>query len=147
LIGASVALVAWWAPSWVGGGENIAENALTHESLFSQILLLLLLRHLLGALCYAAGTPGGVFAPMLALGALMGLMFGQLSQYLVPEIFPYPHAFALVGMTALRRHPRASHRDRAGDGNERQYVDATPHALRLFRRHAPANSGRRNASL
>lgn len=101
LIGASVALVAWWAPNWVGGGENIAENALTHDRLFSQILLLLLLRHVLGALCYAAGTPGGVFAPMLALGALMGLMFGQLSQYLAPEIFPYPHAFALVGMTAL----------------------------------------------
>lgn len=101
LIGASVALVAWWAPDWVGGGENIAQQALTHDSLFSQVLLLFLLRHLLGAICYAAGTPGGVFAPMLALGALLGLMFGQLCLYLAPGIFPHPHAFALVGMTAL----------------------------------------------
>lgn len=101
LIGAGVALVAWWEPDWVGGGENIAENALTQDHLFTQILLLLLLRHALGAICYAAGTPGGVFAPMLALGALLGLIFGQLCQYLAPGIFPYPPAFALVGMTAL----------------------------------------------
>jgi len=52
-------------------------------------------------MCYAAGTPGGVFAPMLALGALSGQMFGRFCEYVSPDIFPYPGAFALVGMTAL----------------------------------------------
>ena len=39
-----------------------------------------LLRLGLGAISYAAGTPGGLFAPMLVLGAQLGLFFGQLCQ-------------------------------------------------------------------
>ena len=101
LIGAIVAFLAWQAPNWVGGGENIVQQALTDSGILSRLLLLFLIRHLLGAMCYAAGTPGGVFAPMLALGALSGQMFGRFCEYVSPDIFPYPGAFALVGMTAL----------------------------------------------
>jgi len=101
LIGAGVALVAWQAPGWVGGGENIVQEALTDSGALSRLLQLFMIRYLLGAVCYAAGTPGGVFAPMLALGALSGQMFGRLCLHIAPDVFPYPGAFALVGMTAL----------------------------------------------
>jgi CIC family chloride channel protein len=101
LIGSCVAFLAWQAPHWVGGGENIVQRALTDNGALSQLILLFAIRHLLGAICYAAGTPGGVFAPMLALGALAGQMFGRLILTIAPNIFPYPGAFALVGMTAL----------------------------------------------
>lgn len=101
MIGASVALVAWAEPGWVGGGEPIVQRALSDTGLFSEIFVLLVVRYVLGALCYAAGTPGGVFAPMLALGALSGQMFGRLCLDMAPDILPHPGAFALVGMTAL----------------------------------------------
>lgn len=101
LIGTGVALVAWQSPSWVGGGENIVQEALSDNGALSRLFLLLIIRYLLGAICYAAGTPGGVFAPMLAIGALSGQMFGRLCLHVAPEVFPYPGAFALVGMTAL----------------------------------------------
>jgi CIC family chloride channel protein len=58
-------------------------------------------RLLLGAVSYAAETPGGMFAPMLALGAELGLIFSEVARFFgVVETTPGP-AFALVGMTAL----------------------------------------------
>jgi CIC family chloride channel protein len=101
VIGAGVACVAWVAPGWVGGGEPIIQRALSDTGVFLWLFVLLAVRHFLGALCYAAGTPGGVFAPMLALGALSGQMFGRLCLYVSPDALPHPGAFALVGMTAL----------------------------------------------
>ncbi len=101
IIGAGVALVAWTAPGWIGGGEPIVQQALSDIGVFSGLFALLLVRLFLGALCYAAGTPGGVFAPMLALGALSGQMFGRLCMNIAPDAVPHPGIFALVGMTAL----------------------------------------------
>src|SRR6202008_3118246 len=63
--------------------------------------LVFLLRLGLGAISYAAGTPGGRFAPMLVLGAQLGLFFGQLCQFLFPDLNIQPEGFALVGMAAF----------------------------------------------
>ena len=61
---------------------------------------LLLLRFWVGALSYAAGTPGGLFAPMLALGAHWGCSMASVVVWL-PGLQIQPQAFAVVGMTAL----------------------------------------------
>lgn len=101
LIGAGTALIAWMEPGWVGGGEPIVQQALSNIGVFPVLLTLFMVRHFMGSLCYAAGTPGGVFAPMLALGALMGQLFGRICHDAAPVLLPHPGAFALVGMTAL----------------------------------------------
>jgi len=48
------------------------------------ILLAFLLRFVLGAVSYAAATPGGLFAPMLVLGAQLGAIVGALCQTAYP---------------------------------------------------------------
>ena len=58
-------------------------------------------RFALGPLCYAAGTPGGLFAPMLVLGAQGGLVVGTLFCRWFPYIAERPAAFAVVGMAAF----------------------------------------------
>ena len=60
-----------------------------------------LLRLGLGAISYAAGTPGGLFAPLLVLGAQLGLFFGQLCQLIFPDLNIQPEGFAIVGMAAF----------------------------------------------
>jgi H+/Cl- antiporter ClcA len=50
---------------------------------------------------YAAGTPGGLFAPMLALGAQFGLLFGLLCSLAFPGLAIEPAAFAVVGMAGF----------------------------------------------
>jgi len=60
-----------------------------------------LIRFGLGPVSYAAGTPGGLFAPMLVLGAQSGLALGTLFCRCFPDLAQSPTAFAVVGMAAF----------------------------------------------
>lgn len=101
LIGAMVGLLAFFVPDLVGGGDNITQRALSGLEPLVLIPLVFMLRLALGALSYAAGTPGGLFAPMLVLGAELGLFFGLLSKLVMPELDLAPQSFAIVGMSAF----------------------------------------------
>ena len=101
LIGAVVGLLAWYLPDMVGGGSDLTQNALLGRQTLAMIPLVLLLRLGLGAVSYAAGTPGGLFAPMLVLGASLGLGIGTLMHAALPWLDIQPEAFAVVGMAAF----------------------------------------------
>ena len=100
-IGAGVGALAWFAPSLVGGGDPLTQSALLGQGDLATLGLVFLLRFGLGAVSYAAGTPGGLFAPLLTLGAQAGLMFGALCRMLFPGAAMEPQSFALVGMAAF----------------------------------------------
>jgi len=101
LVGAMVGALAWFAPSLVGGGDPLTQSALAGTGTLAVIPLIFLLRLGLGAVSYAAGTPGGLFAPLLVLGAQLGLVFGQLCQLAFPDLDIQPVGFAVVGMAAF----------------------------------------------
>jgi chloride channel protein, CIC family len=101
LIGAAVGMLAWFAPEWVGGGDAITQRTLAGGETLALLPAIFLLRLGLGAVSYAAGTPGGLFAPMLVLGAQLGLFFGLLSRLAIPDLAIQPEALAVVGMAAL----------------------------------------------
>jgi CIC family chloride channel protein len=63
--------------------------------------LVFVVRFGLGAVSYAARTPGGLFAPMLVLGAVSGRLFGDLCSAWFPTLVPNPTALAVVGMAAF----------------------------------------------
>ena len=75
VIGAGVGLLAWFAPAAVGGGESLTQSALTDGGTLGLLLLLVVLRFGLGPISYAARTPGGLFAPLLVIGAQGGRIF------------------------------------------------------------------------
>ena len=64
--------------------------------------MIVVVRFVAGPLSYAAGTPGGLFAPMLALGALLGMIAGHIVDLISPglgtELTP---ALMLVGMATM----------------------------------------------
>jgi CIC family chloride channel protein len=101
LVGAAVGVLAWFAPELVGGGEPIVQRLLAGVGTLAVIPLVFLLRLGLGALSYAARTPGGLFAPLLVLGAQLGLLFGALCRFGFPDLSIRPEAFAVVGMAAF----------------------------------------------
>jgi len=101
VIGAVVGLLAWSTPHLVGGGDGITQNALNGELLLVALPALFLFRLVLGAASYAAGTPGGLFAPLMVLGAVSGLAFGYVVDAVIPGLAVRPEAFALVGMGAF----------------------------------------------
>jgi chloride channel protein, CIC family len=101
LTGAVVGALAWFAPAWVGGGDAITQQMLNGGGALSVVALLFAVRFALGPLSYAAGVPGGLFAPMLVLGAQIGLIYGFLSNHWLPGIASTSTAYAIVGMAAF----------------------------------------------
>ena len=101
LIGAAVGVLAWFAPDLVGGGDAISQRSLLGMESLAIIPIVFAVRLALGAVSYAAGTPGGLFAPMLVLGAQLGLFFGMVCQLALPGLNIQPQGFAVVGMAAF----------------------------------------------
>jgi CIC family chloride channel protein len=101
IIGAMVGVLAWFAPDLVGGGDGLTQRALLGHDGAVLVLIIFLVRFALGALSYAAATPGGLFAPLLVLGAQSGFLFGAMCHTAFPDLELQPEAFALVGMAAF----------------------------------------------
>jgi CIC family chloride channel protein len=99
LIGGVIGAVGWYLPVVMGGGEDLAFAILTQVEAPAMLLAIIALRFVLGPLAYAAGTPGGLFAPLLVLGAACG----ALAAGLVPPApwVPAPQVLAIIGMAAL----------------------------------------------
>ena len=101
MIGAAVGLCAWFVPAAVGGGDTITQATLVGTESLLALSLVFLFRFALGPISYAALTPGGLFAPMLVLGAQAGAIVGTLGHQWLPAAVPAPTAVAIVGMAAF----------------------------------------------
>jgi CIC family chloride channel protein len=101
LVGATVGMLAWFAPGLVGGGEPLTQRTLAGAITLSVLPFVLLFRFGLGAVSYAARTPGGLFAPLLVLGAQLGLLFGTTCRRAHLGLDTPPEAFAVIGMAAF----------------------------------------------
>ena len=101
LVGGIVGLLAWFAPGTIGGGESLVQAMLAGGHTFTTVASLLALRLILGPLCYAPGLPGGLFAPLLVVGAAAGILFATAAEALVPGLHLSLVAYAAVGMGAL----------------------------------------------
>jgi CIC family chloride channel protein len=86
IIGALIGLALDIDPLTVGDSDALTQMLLAGHAFTLPVLVMYLsVRFLAGPLSYAAQTPGGLFAPLLALGALLGTIFGSFIQRLVPD--------------------------------------------------------------
>lgn len=88
-------------PQVYGVGYQAIESAL-HENLLVGVMLgIMVLKILATGLTLGSGGSGGVFAPSLFVGAMLGGSFGLLMHQLLPGVAGPPGAYALVGMGAV----------------------------------------------
>jgi chloride channel protein, CIC family len=99
-VGAAVGGLGWFVPSALGGGQRLVEAVLQGHIALSLIPLWFLLRFGLTMASYGCGAPGGIFAPLLVLGSLIGLAVGKVAHLWIPGTIDHPGAFAVVGMAA-----------------------------------------------
>jgi chloride channel protein, CIC family len=82
-------------------GYGVIESALASQMTLSVVLILLVLKLVATSLTLGSGGSGGVFAPSLFMGAMMGTAFELVVNRVFPGIAAPSGAYALVGMAAL----------------------------------------------
>jgi CIC family chloride channel protein len=100
VMGALIGLIGWFSPMAIGNGHPLAEMTLTGKIALTAIPLWFIARFLLTVSSYGTGVPGGIFAPLLVIGALIGLAVGKVAVLVIPSANVVPAAFAVVGMAA-----------------------------------------------
>ena len=101
IIGAAVGLVAWFLPAMVGGGDSLTQAILANRFSVISLVVIFLVRFVIGPWSYAAGAPGGLFAPMILLGAASGALFAGVVNDFLPAAHLDPVACGIVGMGGL----------------------------------------------
>lgn len=103
IIGALIGSVTFLEPLATGGGDTLTQMVLGgHGFALLAIAGLLALRFIVGPLSYAAAVPGGLFAPLLAVGTLWGVLFvGAVNAVWPGDITSLALPMAIVGMTAF----------------------------------------------
>ena len=88
-------------PFMYGSGFHFIEEVLQGGSAFCILLLIVFLKPLATSFTLGSGNSGGVFAPSLFIGAMLGGALGIIFKHYFPEISGEPGAYALVGMAAV----------------------------------------------
>jgi CIC family chloride channel protein len=90
--------LAFFFPQVLGGGYEWIQSAIDGKLAVDLMLVLVLAKIFATSFTISSGGSGGVFAPSLFIGSMMGGFYGNLCSKLFPHWVIHPHAFVLVGM-------------------------------------------------
>jgi CIC family chloride channel protein len=88
-------------PQVMGPGYEVMDQAMHGQFAWKLLLALALLKILATTLSFSSGTPGGMFAPTLFIGAMLGASVGSFEKLFFPHLAGTVGAYALVGMGVL----------------------------------------------
>ena len=85
----------------MGPGYSAIDQAMHGQFAWKLLLALAALKILATTLSFSSGTPGGMFAPTLFVGAMLGAAVGSLEKIFFPHLTGSIGSYALVGMGVL----------------------------------------------
>ncbi|NTU97189.1 MAG: chloride channel protein [Chlorobiaceae bacterium] len=94
-------LVSMWVPELYGFSYDVINNALVGQESWKTMVSVYFLKPVVAAFTVGSGGAGGMFAPSMKMGAMLGGMFGKVVHGLFPTMTATSGAYALVGMGAL----------------------------------------------
>ena len=98
LAGLAVGGIGMAAPETLGAGYEVIDGALHDRFPWDMLLLFGMIKLFTTALCFCCGTPGGLFAPTLFVGAMLGGGLAGLAQLFWPMETSSAGAYVLVGI-------------------------------------------------
>jgi len=88
-------------PQVLGPGYEVIDQAAHGQFTWKFLLILALLKILATTLSFSSGTPGGMFAPTLFVGAMLGASVGTFEKIFFPYFTGSIGSYALVGIGVL----------------------------------------------
>jgi len=102
IAGALVGVAGIFLPEIFGEGYHVIGDVLNgRTAVLGLVLALMFAKLVMTPVSIGGGFAGGVFAPALFIGAMLGGAFGMFAQSLFPSLHIVPGAFAMVGMAAV----------------------------------------------
>jgi CIC family chloride channel protein len=89
------------APQVMGAGYEYIDQAMHGQFTWEFLAIMGGLKILATLLSFVSGTPGGMFAPTLFIGAMLGAAVGGAEHVLLPHLTGSTGTYALVGMGVL----------------------------------------------
>jgi H+/Cl- antiporter ClcA len=78
-----LASVLWiLLPQVLGGGEDLVNDLLKTQFTFKLLIIILIVKFLFTMVSYSSSVPGGIFLPLLAIGAVIGMVYGNVAHTL-----------------------------------------------------------------
>ena len=99
--GLAVGIVGYFAPRTLGVGYENITDLLNNSLPLAVVLSLCLFKFLSWVIALGSGTSGGTLAPLLTIGAAIGLLCGHVALTLFPACGVSLPLAALVGMSAM----------------------------------------------
>jgi len=99
--GILIGTIALVCPEIMGIGYESINNALHGNTIWYYGIIFVLIKLIATSITLGSGGSGGIFAPSLFIGAMTGVFFGGIVNYLFPDITSAPGAYALVAMGGL----------------------------------------------
>lgn len=96
--GVMLGIVAFFFPQVLGGGYGWIQSAIDGNLATGTMFLFAVAKIVATTLTISSGGSGGVFAPSLFIGAMLGGFYGHLASSLFPHLLLNPSSFVLVGM-------------------------------------------------
>ncbi|PLT75255.1 ClC family H(+)/Cl(-) exchange transporter [Mediterraneibacter gnavus] len=88
-------------PSVLGSGSGLIVSLTKGEMVLGMVVLTLVAKFLFSAVSFGSGAPGGIFFPLLILGALLGAVFAMTGAEFFGLDPVYINNFVLLGMTGF----------------------------------------------
>jgi chloride channel protein, CIC family len=89
------------APQVMGAGYEVMDQAIHGQFSWQFLAILAGLKIVASVLSFVSGTPGGMFAPTLFIGAMLGAAAGGVEHLFFPQLTGSTGTYALVGMGVL----------------------------------------------
>ncbi len=89
------------APQVMGAGYEYIDQAMHGQFTWEFLAILAGLKIVATLLSFVSGTPGGMFAPTLFIGAMLGAAVGGVQHLVLPHLTGSTATYALVGMGVL----------------------------------------------
>lgn len=88
-------------PSVLGSSSGLIVSLTKGEMVLGMVVLTLVVKFLFSAVSFGSGAPGGIFFPLLILGALLGAVFAMTGAEFFGLDPVYINNFVLLGMTGF----------------------------------------------
>ena len=88
-------------PQLLGGGHELIIEVISHPFTLGFLMILLVGKFLFTMICYGSGAPGGIFLPLLSLGAVIGTIWGTALSTWFGIDSSFTANFIILGMAGL----------------------------------------------